>query len=91
MTSPPCRRLAARLPSTVVSTVWARPHAWRKAAQHVGPKYAENYVDKIQWEISVDRALSDAVPVLRMLVMDSEEIAAMAHDLVEKISSDAAE
>ncbi|WP_143568895.1 hypothetical protein [Streptomyces amritsarensis] len=76
----------------VVARIHRASHAWRKSAQNARPEYAGNYDEKIQWEIAVDRALSDAMPVLRRFEGDSDAvIAAAARDLVMRISSSVSE
>ncbi|WP_328301613.1 hypothetical protein OG389_30180 [Streptomyces sp. NBC_00435] len=72
----------------LVARILRASHAWRKSAQNARSEYVGNYDEKIQWEIAVDRALSDAMPIIKRLEGDSDEvIAAAARDLAKGISS----
>ncbi|MFH8582201.1 hypothetical protein [Streptomyces zaomyceticus] len=75
----------------LVARILRASHAWRNSAQNARPEYAGNYDEKIQWEIAVDRALSNSIPILSRLEGDPDgAIAAAARDLAKRISSNAA-
>ncbi|GAA3129642.1 hypothetical protein [Streptosporangium carneum] len=73
----------------LVARISRASHAWRNSARHARPEYAGNYVGRIEWEVAVDRAFRDAVPVLVRLESDAEpEVASIAHDLAERYRRD---
>lgn len=78
-----CRTLPARVELfELVRQVAQASSAWRRAANDAGSAYAENYREKIGWEVAVDRIFVDSQPRFEALQQDPDiVISQLAEDL----------
>lgn len=82
-----CRALSVRVELfQLVRQVAQASTAWRRAADDAGSIYADNYQEKVDWEVAVDRIFGESRSKFEALRRDSDAaIGQFADELVARI------
>jgi hypothetical protein len=82
-----CRALPVRVELfQLVRQVAQASTAWRRAAGDAGSAYADNYREKVEWEVAVDRIFVESRSQFEALRHDSEAvISQFAEELAARI------
>ena len=84
-----CSHLAVRVELfELVERIAKASTAWRRAAGEAGAAYADNYRERVNWEVAVDKIFAESLPRLEALRGDSNSaICRIANELMRVIQN----